>query len=165
MTAERFIPLEPDDAANPEPTGGGFAVALLGGFAASGAVLLLVVAAPLAIAWLGVATILAGAAVQRAANIVTVTAAAAALPLITPLFATCLTGYWGFFIPVLLALGVSLAVVTPAGFAVGRLLRPRLVRAYTLMRALLAIGGLLSLAGWAFLIADAINPGTCPPAP
>jgi hypothetical protein len=159
-------PGEPDEAAFPEPPGGGILLALAAGVAASGAVLLLVLAPPLAVVWLALAAIGAGIALARGLYVIPLAAAAVAPALVTPALATCLTGYWGFLAPVLVALGAALVVLVPVGFGVGRLLRRRAAgRLFPVLRVVLVLGAALAALGWGILIADALDPGVCPPGP
>jgi hypothetical protein len=145
--------------------GGGFLVALLAGLAASGGIILLLVP-PLGIACALLAGVFAGIVVQRARHVVTVTAAAVALPLATPFLATCLTGVWGWLVVGIILAAVLLLIATPLAFLVGRLLRPRVAPGgRPVLSGILAAGGVLAILGWILVMADAIAPGTCPPGP
>jgi hypothetical protein len=165
MTDGRSAASDDDEPAFPELRGGGIALAVVGGIAASAAVPLLLIVLPLAVVWVGIAAILAGAAVKRGVHVVTTTVAAIVLPFVTPMLATCLSGYWGFLAPLLVILGGLVLLVTPLGFGIGRLVRARLAGAYALIRGILVVGASLGLIGWGILIADALNPGSCPVAP
>jgi hypothetical protein len=145
--------------------GGGFLVALAAGLALSGSIILLLFP-PLGVAWGLIGGVLAGMAVRQARQVVTVIVAAIALPLVTPFFATCLTGVWGWFVVGIIAAAVLLAVVTTGMFLLGRALRPRLsASAYPVLRGFLVVGAVLAALGWVMVIFDAANPGVCPPGP
>jgi hypothetical protein len=145
--------------------GGGFPVALAAGLALSGSIILLLFP-PLGIAWALIGGVLAGMVVRQARHVVTVTAAAVALPFATPFFATCLTGVWGWFAVGIIAASVLLVGVTPAMFLLGRALRHRLDETtYPVLRGLIVVGAVLAVLGWVLAIVDAVNPGSCPPGP
>jgi MFS family permease len=155
------IPKEPDEAEFPEPPGGGLALALTGGLATAGAVFL--IWAPLLVfVWLAVASILTGASVRQGRHVFTVTIAAVVLPLVASFVATCLTGMWGWLVIGIFVYAVLLAIATPVGFAIGRLLRPRLTRRFTIIRAILLVTGFLAAVGWGIVIGNAILPASCP---
>jgi hypothetical protein len=160
MTTSSTTP-EPDEAAFPEPPGGGFAVAVMGGLSAAGS-LFLVFAPPLVLAWLAVAAILTGAAVRRGTHVVTVTVAAIAPAVATFVVAQCLTGMWGWLLAGIVVLAVLLLLGTPIGFGIGRLLRSRLAGGYTIIRAILLVTAFLSALGWGLVIGNALAPGVCP---
>jgi hypothetical protein len=155
---------EPDEAAFPEPPGGGIAVALMGGLSAAGSVFL-AFAPPLVPVWLVVAAILTGAATRRGVHFVTATFAAIAPAVITFFTAQCLTGYWGWLLAALVLFAAMLLVGTPVGFGIGRLLRGRLAGRYTVIRPILLVTAILSILGWGIVIANAIAPGECPAGP
>ena len=157
-------PSEPDEAEFPEPPGGGLALAATGGLATAGAVFF-VWAPPLVLVWLAFASIVTGALVRQGRHVFTVTIAAIALPLIASFVATCLTGIWGWLVVGIFAYAVLLGVGTPIGFAVGRLLRSRLARGFTILRAILLVTAFLAALGWGVVIGNAIMPGSCPTAP
>lgn len=159
---QRWIQAEPDEAAFPEPPGGGIIVAALGGLATAGSVFL-VFAPPLVLVWLAVASILTGAAVRRGVHFVTTTIAAFAPVAVTFVSAQCLTGMWGWLIAGLVLFAVMLLVGTPIGFGLGRLLRGQISRAFVVVRGVLAVTALLSLAGWIVVIVNVLVPGECPP--
>jgi hypothetical protein len=159
-----LIPREPDDAEFPEPPGGGLAVALTGGLATAGAVFF-VWAPLLVIAWLAFASIVTGIVVRQGRHVFTTTIAAIVLPLVASLVATCLTGMWAWLVVGIFAYAILLAIATPIGFGVGRLLRPRLANGYTIFRAILLVTGFLAALGWGIVIGNAVMPGSCPPAP
>jgi hypothetical protein len=161
---QRWIPAEPDEAAYPEPPGGGIVVALLGGLATAGSVFL-VFAPPLVLVWLAIAAILTGAIVRRGIHVLTATVAAITPAIVTFVSAQCLTGMWGWLIAGLVLMATLLLVGTPIGFGIGRLLRSRIARAYVMIRGVLAVTAVLSLAGWVVVIANALVPGECPPPP
>ena len=145
--------------------GGGFLVALASGLAVSGSIILLLFP-PLGIAWALIGGALAGMVVRQARQVVTVTIAAVALPVVTPFVATCLTGVWGWLVVGIFAATFLLLVMTPIAFLVGRVLRPRLTAtAYPVLAGLLVFGGVLAVLGWILVMLDAANPGTCPPGP
>ncbi len=152
---------EPDEAAFPDPPGGGFAVAIAGGLSAAGSVFL-VFAPPLVAVWLVAAAILAGVATRRGVHFVTATFAAIAPAIATFFSAQCLTGVWGWLLAGLVLFAALLLVGTPVGFGIGRLLRPRLARWYVAIRAVLFVTAVLSVIAWAIVIANALMPGECP---
>jgi hypothetical protein len=158
---ESVIPKEPDDAEFPEPPGGGLALAVTGGLAAAGAAFLVWAPLPFFV-WLAVASILTGVSVRQGRHVFTVTIAAVVLPLVASFVATCLTGMWGWLVIGIFVYAVLLAIATPVGFAIGRLLRPRLARGFTITRAILLVTGVLAAIGWGIVIGFAILPGACP---
>jgi hypothetical protein len=152
---------EPDEAESSEPRGGGLALALTGGLATAGAAFL--IWAPLLVfVWIAVASILTGVVVRQGRHVLTITFAAVVLPLATSFLATCLAGMWGWLVVGIFVYAVLLAVATPVGFAIGRLLRPRLVGGYTIIRAILLVTAFLAAVGWGIVIGNAILPGSCP---
>lgn len=157
-------PAEPDEAAYPEPPGGGIAVALLGGLAASGSVFL-VFAPPLVLVWLAVVTILTGASTRRGVHFVTATVGAIAPAIATFFAAQCLTGVWGWMMAGLVLFTALLLVGTPAGFGIGRLLRSRLAGWYFAIRSIVIMTGVLSAIAWGLVIGSALMPGECPTPP
>ena len=160
MTSSLF-PEEPDEAEFPEPRGGGLALAVTGGLATAGAVFL--IWAPLLVfVWIAVASIFTGVVVRQGRHVLTITMAAVVLPLATSFVATCLTGMWGWLVVGIFVYAVLLAVAAPVGFAVGRLLRSRLIGGYTIIRAILLLGAFLAAVGWGIVIGNAILPGACP---
>jgi hypothetical protein len=154
-------PVEPDEAAFPEPPGGGIAVAIMGGLAAAGSVFL-VFAPPLVLVWLAVAAILTGIATRRGVHFVTATFTAVAPAVATFVTAQCLTGVWGWLLAALVLFAALLLVGTPVAFGIGRLLRSRLARWYVGIRSILLVTGVLSAIGWAIVIGNALVPGECP---
>jgi hypothetical protein len=156
-----LIPREPDEAEFPEPPGGGLAVAITGGLATAGGAFL-IWAPPLILVWIAAASILTGVVVRQGRHVFTITMAAVALPLATSFMATCLTGMWGWVVVGVFVYAVLLAVATPVGFAIGRLLRSRLIRGYTIIRAILLLVAFLAAVGWGIVIGNAILPGSCP---
>jgi len=156
-----LIPKEPDEAEFPEPPGGGLALAMTGGLATAGAVFL-IWAPPLVFVWIAVASILTGAVVRQGRHVFTITMAAVVLPLATSFLATCLTGMWGWLVVGIFVYAVLLAVATPVGFAIGRLLRSRLIRGYTIIRAILLLTAFLAAVGWGIVLGNAMLPGSCP---
>lgn len=159
-----LIPHEPDDAEFPEAPGGGLALAVTGGLATAGAVFF-VWAPLLVIVWLAFASIVTGIVVRQGRHVLTITATAVTLPLIASFVATCLTGMWGWLVIGIFVYAVLLAIATPVGFAIGRVLRPRLAGGFTIFRAILVLTGFLAALGWGIVIGNAVMPGTCPPAP
>lgn len=157
-----LIPKEPDEAEFPDPAGGGLALAVTGGLATAGAVFF-VWAPLLVLVWLAFASIVTGIVVRQGRHAFTVTIAAVVLPLITSFVATCLTGMWGWLVIGIFVYAVLLAIATPIGFGIGRLLRPRLANGYTIFRAILLLSAFLSALGWGIVIGNAILPGSCPP--
>jgi hypothetical protein len=155
---------EPDEAAFPEPPGGGIAIALLGGLSAAGSVFL-VFAPPLVPVWLTVAAILTGVATRRGVHFVTTTFAAIAPVIVTFFTAQCLTGYWGWLLAALVLFAAMLLLGTPIGFGIGRLLRERFAGGYLVIRAILLVTATLSAIGWGIVIGNAIVPGACPAGP
>ena len=156
-----LIPKEPDEAEFPEPPGGGLALAATGGLATAGAVFL-IWAPLLIIVWIAVASILTGIVVRQGRHVFTITIAAVVLPLATSFLATCLTGMWGWLVVGIFVYAVLLAVATPVGFAIGRLLRARLIGGYRIIRAILLVTAFLAAIGWGIVIGNAILPGSCP---
>ena len=156
-----LIPREPDEAEFPEPPGGGLAVAITGGLATAGGAFL-IWAPPLILVWIAAASILTGVVVRQGRHVFTITMAAVALPLATSFMATCLTGMWGWVVVGVFVYAVLLAVTTPVRFAIGRLLRSRLIRGYTIIRAILLLVAFLAAVGWGIVIGNAILPGSCP---
>jgi hypothetical protein len=152
---------ESDEAAFPDPPGGGILVAIAGGLSAAGA-MFLVFAAPLVFVWLVVAAILTGIATRRAIHLVTATVAAIAPAAATFVFVQCLTGAWGWLLAGIVLFAAICVVGVPLGFAVGRLLRGRLARWYPGIRGVLVVTAVLSAIGWAIVIGNAIAPGECP---
>ena len=165
IAPEATPPLPPpsrsESAPRPVP-GGGFIVALLAGLAISGSILLLFIP-PLGVAWAVIAGILAGATVRQARHVITVTLASVALPVVTSFLATCLTGVWGWLVVGIFVAAVLLLVATPIAFGIGRLVRPRIGRAYPVLVATLVVGGVLGALGWSLAMADAVAPASCPP--
>lgn len=159
-----LIPREPDEAEFPEPPGGGLAVALTGGLATAGAVFF-VWAPPLVIVWLAFASVVSGITVRQGRHVFTTTIAAVALPMVASFGATCLSGMWGWLVVGIFVYAVLLAIGTPIGFGIGRLLRPRLAGGYPIFRAILVLTAVLSALGWGVVIGNALMPGSCPPAP
>ena len=156
-----LIPKEPDEAEFPEPPGGGLALAVTGGLATAGAVFL-IWAPLLVIGWIAVASILTGVVVRQGRHVFTVTVAAVVLPLATSFLATCLTGMWGWIVVGVFVYAVLLAIAAPVGFAIGRLVRSRLIGGYTIIRAILLLTAFLAALGWGIVIGNAILPGSCP---
>jgi hypothetical protein len=159
-----LIPREPDEAEFPEHPGGGLALAVTGGLATAGAVFFVWVPL-LVIVWLAFASIVTGIVVRQGRHVFTITIAAVALPLVASFVATCLTGMWGWLVVGIFVYAVLLAIATPVGFAIGRLLRERLANGFTIFRAILVVTGFLAALGWGIVIGNAILPGACPPAP
>ncbi|HET7828857.1 MAG TPA: hypothetical protein VFL03_04805 [Candidatus Limnocylindrales bacterium] len=159
-----LIPREPDEPEFPEPPGGGLAVAATGGLATAGAVFF-VWAPILVIVWLAFASIVTGIVVRQGRHVFTTTIAAVALPIVASFAATCLTGMWGWLVVGIFVYAVLLAIGTPIGFGIGRLLRPRLASGFTIFRAILLLTGFLAAVGWGVVIGNAMMPGSCPPAP
>jgi MFS family permease len=159
-----LIPKEPDDAEFPEPPGGGLAVAATGGLATAGAVFF-VWAPLLVLVWLAVASIATGIVVRQGRHVFTATIAAVALPIVASFAATCLSGMWGWLVVGIFVYAVLLAIATPIGFGIGRLLRPRLASRYAILRGTLLLSGFLAAVGWGIVIGNALMPGSCPPAP
>jgi hypothetical protein len=158
-------PPSPAEAAPRPVPGVGFLVALLGGLAASGGIILLLIP-PLGIAVALLAGVLSGIAVRQARHVITVTVAAVALPFATPFLATCLTGVWGWLVVGIILAAVLLLIATPVAFVIGRAIKPRVgASSYPVLSGLLVVGGVLSILGWILVMLDAINPGTCPPGP
>jgi hypothetical protein len=156
-----LTPGEPDEAEFPEPPGGGLALAMTGGLATAGAVFL-IWAPVLIVVWVAFASILTGVVVSQARHVFTITIAAVVLPLATSFLATCLTGMWGWLVVGIFVYAVLLAVATPVGFGIGRLLRPRMIGGYRIIRAILLITAFLAAVGWGIVIGNAILPGSCP---
>jgi len=156
-----LIPREPDEAEFPEPPGGGLALAVTGGLATAGAVFL-IWAPLLVLVWIAVASILTGIVVRQGRHVFTITMAAVVLPLATSFLATCLTGVWGWLVVGVFVYALLLGVATPVGFAIGRLLRTRLIGGYTIIRAILLLTAFLATVGWGIAIGNAILPGSCP---
>jgi hypothetical protein len=157
---------EADEPAFPEPPGGGFVLAVLGGLAAGGSILVFLFVPMAALVVLPLAAILTGAAVTQGRHVFTTTIAAVLPAVVTAFSATCLTGFWGWLAVGIVILAAVVAVVTPIGFGIGRLVRRTLgERGYLVIRAVLVVAGMLSLLAWAMAIANAVAPGECPPAP
>jgi len=150
----------PDEAAFPEPEGGGLALALLGGLAAAGSLFFMALP-PLALGWLALATILTGGAVRRGLHVVTVTVAALAPAVATFALVQCVTGAWGWILAGIVLFAGLLLVATPLGFGLGRLLRSRLAGRYRVVRVVLLVTAVLSAVGWGFVIGNAVAPGSC----
>jgi hypothetical protein len=72
---------------------------------------------------------------------------------------------WGWLVVGIFVYAVLLAIATPVGFGIGRILRPRLANGFTILRAILVLTGFLAAVGWGIVIGNAVMPGACPPAP
>ena len=153
---------EPDEAAFPDPPGGGVLLALAGGLSAAGS-MFLVFAPPRVLAWLAVAAVLTGIGVRRGTHFLTATLAAVAPAALTFAVAQCLTGPWGWLLAGIVLFAALVLVGTPLGFGIGRLLRSRLARWYGIIRWVLLVTAVLSGIGWGIVIGNALVPGTCPP--
>jgi len=163
ITSPGRSPREPDEAAFPEPPGGGVAIAVVGGISASGAVFLVFVP-PLVIAWLLIAAVLAGIAVRRTLHVATATLAALTPSVACLILVQCLTGAWAWLLAGIILFTVVTIVGVPVGFGIGRLLRNGLANGYPVIRVVLVATAILAVVGWLVVIANALMPGSCTPA-